>query len=226
MLNRLTKMLSLVFSIYSPAYPLVSIILRLVLRGERKLLINSLIFYITGGWVIALISENAGLGEIFWVAVAVILFLFLAFYNGWVYLAKHHYRVDEALLAYPLHERLKPWVARNIDYVPVGKQLVELHVDPTLLKRIEKGDVGHVQAGVKVTHAAQRLTIGLLTLDATVSVIGTTYVPRLAETATLAVKKHLHSRIDRPGVCPSGERRLFPNKTWDTFVWELSADVR
>jgi hypothetical protein len=219
-------MLSLAFSIYSPTYPLISILLRLILQWERKVVIAFLFFTFIGTWLVAWISGNVSFGEVFFVFVAVLLLLFVISYSIWIYLAKHHYRVKEALVVYPLHERLRPWVARNIDYVPVGTQLFELHLDPTLIKQVEKGGMDHVRAGVRVAHAARHLTTSLLALDATASVIGTTYEPRLAETATLAVKKQLRQRIDRPGVCPLGERRLFPNKTWDTFVWELATNVR
>lgn len=232
-IDTLIKTLSLVYSVYSPVYPLVAVMLRLLSRRERKKMVAIFIAFVIAAIVVdflAVLVKNAsrhvnivhdGLAIIY-----IPIVLFIGTHSLWVYLAKHQYRVDEALVAYPLHERLRPWIARTIGYVPVGKQLVELHIDPALIKQVEKDDMDHVRAGVKVAHAARHLTTSLLALNATASVIGTTYEPRLAETATLAVKKHLHSRIDRPGVCPLGERRLFPNKTWDTFVWELAADVR
>lgn len=206
MRERLIKKLSLLFSVYSPLYPVDAILLR----------INRNPFSYGMGLAFALLLLLFIFGRGTVISVIILLVGYIVLHHVWTYLLKQS-RPYESLTVYPIHSWLRRRIERLVWYRPLGHQIYEIHIDPSLTRRIDNP----VQAGLLVSHEAKQLTKWLKEHDTEVSVIGTTYVARLAETATVAAKRNLRTTVRRPGHCPIGSKILYPNKSWDTFVWEI-----
>ena len=206
MRERLIKKLSLLFSVYSPLYPVDAILLR----------INRNPYSYGMGLAFALLLVFFLFGRETELFILAFLLTYVVLHNVWTSLVKRQ-AVYESLTVYLIHPWLRRHIERLLGYRLSGEQIYEIHIDPSLTRRIDNP----VQAGLLVSHEAKQLTKWLQEQDTEVSVIGTTYVPRLAETATVAAKRNLRTTVRRPGHCPIGSKILYPNKSWDTFVWEI-----
>lgn len=207
MRDRVMTGLSLLFSVYSPLYLVDALVLRALARRDKLMLLalTCLLFLSMG-----LFGRTGFLGfSMFFIG-------YVALQDLWTRLAKRYYSYG-SVTAYPIHPALRPQVMRLTGYRPKGNRLYEIHIDPQLLRRVSSG----VQAGVMVLHDAKRFTKKLADQQSPVSVVGTTYESRLAQTATFGARKNLKKTVHKSGTCPLGSKVLYPKKQWDTFVWEI-----
>lgn len=198
--------LSLLFSVYSPFYVGDAVLLR-INRGSTNYLVglgfsSVVVLMIFGRTGVSILAELFG--------------LYMALHSVWTRLAKGYSGLN-SLSAYPIHPWLRGRVTRVTGYCPTGIQLYEIHIDPTLLKRVKN----ETQAGVQVLHDAKRLTASIRELNVPTSVIGTTYEARLAELATSGARRNLKETVHKRNVYPVGSKLLYPEREWDTFVWEI-----
>ena len=207
MRDRVMTGLSLLFSVYSPLYLVDAFVLRALARRDKLMLLalTCLLFLSLGLF---------GRGGLFVFSLS--LFGYVALQDLWTRLAKRYYSYG-SVTAYPIHPALRHQVTRLTGYRPKGTRLYEIHIDPQLLQRVTNG----VQAGVMVLHDAKRFTTKLRDQETSVSVIGTTYEARLAQTATFGARKNLKETVHKSGTCPLGSKILYPKKQWDTFVWDI-----
>lgn len=206
MRKRVIQAFSLLFSVYSPFYVLDAVLLR-INRGSTRYLVGLSLFLL----VILIIFGRTGvyiLGGLFVV--------YMSLHNVWTQIAKQYSGLN-SLSAYPIHPWLRGRVTRVTGYCPAGIQLYEIHIDPTLLKKVRN----ETQAGVQVLHDAKRFTATIRELGVPTSVIGTTYEAQLAELATFGARKNIKETVRKRGVCPFGSKLLYLEREWDTFVWEI-----
>lgn len=205
MRERTTKILSLLFSVYSPLY-LASVILIKINRSPKYGV----------GVGLSLLLIDALFGQTTGYIVIGIFLLYITLYTLWIWLIQKNTRLG-SLYAYPIH----PWLYRRVDYLcgyhPMGHELYEIHIDPKLLKRVPDT----IQAGVMVLHDAKHFTAELKQKKESTSVVGTTYEGKLAKVATSGARKNIKSIVHKQGVCPPGSKLLYPQKEWDTFIWEI-----
>lgn len=207
-MKRTIQILSLLFSVYSPLYAVGVILLR-VDRGSLRY---------AWGLVLFLLISFVLYGETGIAFVGGSLLLYVSLHHVWVRLARP-YSGQTSLSVYPIHPWLRRRITKLTGYRPVGVELYEIHIDPTLLKHAEN----KVQAGVKVLHDAKHFTEELRKSPAPTSVVGTTYEAKLAELATSGARKNIKKTVHIPNVCPLGSKFLYPKKEWDTFIWEIYA---
>ncbi|MCF8567431.1 hypothetical protein LLE49_22185 [Alicyclobacillus tolerans] len=210
MRQNLIKGLSLLFSVYSPLYPADALLLRLM-KGRYAIAwavgLSMLILLLDG-----IFGEGTGF------TVAILLLSYITLHNVWTFLLKRYGRFG-SLMVYPIHSWLRTRVQRMTGYRLKGTQLVEIHIDPILTKRVKS----NVQAGLMIARDAKRMTQKWTASGETVSVVGTTYEGRLAEVATTKALRNVKRTIRKPGKCPWGSKLLYPNKSWETFIWEIGS---
>lgn len=207
MRDRVMTGLSLLYSVYSPLYLVDAFLLRALARRDKLMLVV----------LTCLLFLSLGLFGRMGVLVLSMFFVgYVALQDIWTRMAKRYYSYG-SVAAYPIHPALRPQVTRLTGYRPKGTRLYEIHIDPQLLRRVTNG----VQAGVMVLHDAKRFTTKLRDQETSVSVIGTTYEARLAQTATFGARKNLRETVHKSETCPLGSKVLYPKKQWDTFVWEI-----
>ena len=206
MRKRVIQALSLLFSVYSPFYVLDAVLLR-INRGSTRYLV---------GLGLLLLVDLIAFGRTGVYILAGLFIVYMSLHNVWTRIAKQYSGLN-SLSAYPIHPWLRGRVSRVTGYFPAGIQLYEIHIDPTLLKRIKN----ETQAGVQVLHDAKRFTATIRELGVPTSVIGTTYEARLAELATSGARRNLKETVQKRNVCPVGSKLLYPEREWDTFVWEI-----
>lgn len=206
MRDRTMRLLSLLFSVYSPLYPFYAITLRTLVRMDKLLM---------GAFILVPLIVYALVGRTGFAVYLVLCLIYLGLQTLWVRFAKE-YSIGHGITVYPIHPILRRRISRLVAYTPDGTQLYEVHIDPKLTKNMNNP----TRVGMTVVHAARILTSQLSQKDWSTSVIGTTYVPELAQIATRSAKKYIRATTRR-SVCPIGSKWLFPKRQWDTFIWEI-----
>ena len=207
MRDRITRLLSLLFSVYSPLYPIDALFIRILGRRDKWGLIGLALL------CIAILGFTGETGLFIFVVAFSTYGGLIQFWTG----NSKRYSTCEGITVYPIHAVLRQRITRLTGYKPTGTELYEIHIDPKLVKRVDNP----IRAGMLVTRAAKDVTAELGTMRETVSVIGTTYEARLAAVATAGAKRNLQHTVRRQGVCPLGAKWLFPHRIWDTFIWEI-----
>lgn len=218
--DRIMVILSCFFSVYSPFATLTALLIRAQRKGKKIIfLFISLIVIGFFGLIYLFGADQAT--KLYW-AFEFLIMAYVGFHVMWIGLAKRHYSINDALLAYPIHSLLRKRIERIVNQPLKGELLLEIHVNPTLEKQIEKGKKSHKEGGTKIGHAAKQFTSNLSLHPTTVTVIGTTYEHEMAKTMTRAAKKYIQEPDKEPiDAYTLGSKWQHPKKEWKTFVWDI-----
>lgn len=218
--DRIMLILSCFFSVYSPFATLPALLLRAQRKGEK--IIFWFISLIVIGFFVLIHLFGADQATKLYFAFEVLLVAYALFHVMWIGLAKRYYMINDALLAYPIHPLLRKRIERIVKQPLKGELLLEIHVNPTLEKQIEKGKESHEKGGMKIGRAAKQFTSKLSLCPTTVTVIGTTHMNKMAKTMTRAAKKYIQEPDKEPiDAYTLGSKWQYPKKEWKTFVWDI-----
>ncbi|EPZ47896.1 MULTISPECIES: hypothetical protein [Alicyclobacillus] len=201
--DRLVKLLSLVFSVYSPLHVLTVVLTYLMHRRSKYILFPLFILLIVS--FDGIFKTDDGLEILAGFAVLT------GLYMGWVKILRQDYMVG-SIVAYPIHPWLNGRVRKLTGYSNVSRAIYELHIDP----RLERS-VSGVKAGLRVARDAKQISQQLRGHTA----VGTTYEGDLMQMATKYTGSNVRTIVRLENVRPWSETALFPKKKWDTFIWEF-----
>jgi hypothetical protein len=216
-LDKLTRWLSLLFSVYSPAYNVVAVFEWLLLRGRGRLVLLLAILSILTG--VSLFVPPMAQEPILASMVAVLLLAFVL-QVAWTW-AMQHYTLS-LLACYPLHPALRSRVRRATGFTPVG-DLYEVHVSPRAFKVIAQDYREIVR---RTQQDAKVITHRCLERGQHFAITGVTYTGGFGRVGYHAVKHLLQEAWCGPFSPRLGQRLLYPGKSWSGFVWTTREEQR
>lgn len=196
----MTKYLSLLFSVYSPAYPIAALWGWCIETWLGRACLLSL-FLVCG----VLYSP---LGYDLLVLYCVLYFL----YSLWMASIKTESKGLEVFFLYPLHPWLKKRVQR-LTGVTASDELCEMHVRSNKMKKLNPRKIV-----LSIRNDCKTIEETFMP-DHTVTIAASMYADSFADIG-FRVTENFHELKRIQGLSTFGQRILSQNKKWETRVWE------
>ncbi|MCL6633549.1 MAG: hypothetical protein K6T63_13075 [Alicyclobacillus herbarius] len=207
--DRLTRWLSLLFSVYSPLYNVMAFLEWLMLRVRGRVVLLLTVPVLEG---VSLFVPST-VQEPILASMGVMLLLAFMLQVAWAR-AMEHYTLS-LLACYPLHPALRSRVCRFTGYTP-GGDLYEVHVSPKAFKAIESD---HREIIRRTQRDAERITLHCAERSRQFAISGVTYTGGFGRVGYHAVQHLLQEAWCGRFPPRFGQRLLYPGKSWSGFVW-------